>query len=70
MTNLPIDSEPGPGSRVVDDLGDTWLNTSEDDPFQPGAANWENERDLARGFHEPETWGKVSGNYGPVRMAP
>lgn len=57
-----VDPEPPRGSRVLC-LGSVWKRTDDDD--WPGKANWEQED--AEEF-EPETWTKIAGNYGPVRL--
>jgi hypothetical protein len=49
--------EPGPGVRVTDEYGRVWINTADED--SPGAANWELEEAMARGFFEPESWTRV-----------
>lgn len=53
------DPAPGPGSFVRDALGRLWYN----DGYypccwvQPGAE-----------IHDPESWTKIAGNYGPVTV--
>ncbi|MCX4232027.1 hypothetical protein [Streptomyces ortus] len=52
------DPEPPPGTRVLDDCGITWINSG----YYPVA--WM----PYRGDGDPESWTKVAGNYGPVRV--
>jgi hypothetical protein len=53
------DPEPPVGTLVRDDCGVTWLNDGCRPAcwVQPGADE-----------HDPETWTKVAGNYGPVTV--
>lgn len=55
-----FDPEPPPGTLVRDNCGREW---SRDD--EGGPAGWtEPEAD----HHNPQTWTKIAGNYGPVRV--
>lgn len=56
------DPEPPAGSRVRDDCGAVWVN----DGFRP--ACWVRPDLVAEGVHDPETWTKIAGNYGPVTV--
>ena len=61
----PVTDEPGPGARVVDSADRVWINTAFDDPYRPGACNWELEEAIRRGEFEPESWIRVC-QFGPV----
>lgn len=56
------DPEPPAGSVVVDDCGLTWVN----DGYRPTC--WVRPDLTAEGVHDPESWAKVAGNYGPVTV--
>lgn len=58
------DPEPAPGTSVVDDLGRPWSRDSDAETNPDGAANWTRDDVDA----DPESWTKVAGNYGPVRV--
>lgn len=51
------DTEPPVGARVRDSTGHEWVR------YDEGPAGWE-----PPGGGEHETWTKVAGNYGPVRV--
>lgn len=59
-------SDPEPGRDVVveEQDGTRWHRTDGGD--HDGAANWEK---VGVDYFEPESWTKVAGNYGPVRVA-
>jgi hypothetical protein len=58
-------SDPEPGRDVVAETGwgQRWHRTDSDG--YPGAANWEV---VGAGAFDPESWTKVAGNYGPVKV--
>lgn len=58
-------SDPERGRDVVveEKDGTRWHRT--DDGDHDGAANWEK---VGVSYFEPESWTKVAGNYGPVRV--
>lgn len=57
------DPEPPPGTVVRDDCGVVWFN----DGYHPCC--WvEPGTEAHAEFHDPETWMKVAGNYGPVTV--
>jgi hypothetical protein len=56
------DPEPPVGSRVVDDCGLVWVN----DGHRPCC--WVRADLVAEDMHDPETWRKIAGNYGPVTV--
>lgn len=62
---LLTSADPEPGRDVVVETGwgQRWHRTDSDG--YPGAANWE--AVASKGF-EPESWTKVAGNYGPVKV--
>lgn len=57
------DPEPPEGTEVIDVDGRRWCR---DDGIYggPGCANWIR----VDGGGDPETWTKVAGNYGPVKV--
>lgn len=55
------DPEPPEGTEVIDALGQRWYR--EDSSY--GDPIW---RRPVGGTEEAETWNKVAGNYGPVRV--
>ncbi len=64
------DPEPPRRSFVQDDAGRLWWRT-DSDGVDGRSANWCTvERGCASGsdFHDHESWTKVAGNYGPVRL--
>lgn len=54
------DPEPPEGSVVRDSCGKTWVN----DGYRPCC--WVRLDHLEARIHDPESWTKVAGNYGPV----
>lgn len=56
------DPEPGPGTMVLDDCGIVWIN----DGHRPCC--WVRPDLIEQGIHDPESWIKVAGNYGPVTV--
>lgn len=56
------DPEPPMGSVVLNDCGIVWLN----DGYAPCC--WVRPDLVARDIHDPETWRKIAGNYGPVTI--
>ncbi len=61
-TLTSADPQPPMGTRVRDDCGSTWVN----DGYYPVC--WVRPDLIAQGIHDPESWGKVAGNYGPVTV--
>lgn len=57
------DPEPGLGVTVLDDCGYRWRRT--DSESDQGSANWEK---IDATDFDPESWTKVAGNYGPVKV--
>lgn len=58
-TLTALDPEPPPGTLVRDDCGVEWVN----DGYRPCC--WV-QADAE--VHDPESWTKVAGNYGPVTV--
>lgn len=56
------DPEPPAGSVVRDDCGVLWEN----DGHRP--ACWVRPDLVEQSIHDPETWTKIAGNYGPVTV--
>lgn len=56
------DPEPPEGTHVVDDCGVEWEN----DGYRPCC--WVRPDLVEQGIHDPETWTKVAGNYGPATI--
>lgn len=60
-TLTSTDPEPSAGTVVRDDCGILWRN---DGPrYRP--ACW---RQVDAEVHDPETWTKIAGNYGPITV--
>lgn len=53
------DPEPPPGTLVRDDCGTVWVN----DGYRPCC--WV---EPGAEVHDPESWTKIAGNYGPVTV--
>ncbi len=66
------DPEPVEGSAVENEAGVQWVR--EDGAYGgPGKSNWLPVRSDGAADYTPgcaETWVKVAGNYGPVRVTP
>ena len=58
--------EPPPGATVVDENGVRWYRAY--DQETDGAANWCGADRGGWMDGDPETWTKIAGNYGPVRL--
>lgn len=58
------DPEPPAGTVVRDDCGTQWRN----DGPQYRPACWVRPDLVEQGIHDPETWTKIAGNYGPVTV--
>lgn len=56
------DPEPPVGTLVVDDCGVEWEN----DGYRPCC--WIRSGRIQQDIHDPETWRKIAGNYGPVTI--
>lgn len=56
------DPEPPVGTMVRDDCGLTWVN----DGYRPCC--WVRPDLVEQDIHDPETWTKIAGNYGPVTI--
>lgn len=56
------DPEPPAGTVVRDDCGTLWRNDSPQ--YRPACWTQPDAED-----HDPETWTKIAGNYGPVIVA-
>lgn len=56
------DPQPLKGTVVRDDCGNIWEN----DGYYPVC--WVRPDLVEQGIHDPETWNKIAGNYGPVTV--
>jgi hypothetical protein len=56
------DPEPPMGTLIRDDCGLQWEN----DGYRPCC--WVRPDLVEQGIHDPETWRKIAGNYGPVTI--
>ena len=63
-TLTSADPEPPAGTSVTDDLNRPWSRDPDAWTYPDGSANWT--RDDTE--DDPETWNKIAGNYGPVRV--